>query len=299
VDRTYLFTYIVPLIGVFVLAAGIGGAVLGSYAPVQNTFGLCGAPEMTVFASGETTRVTSPGGFEYPQFRYEELSEPARSAFEEALESPTNKHGVEGDLPPDEREALLASGGVITYEGMEYYTALTAHPCVNVAPLLLPVSFLALALGAAGMLTPIVWRRRIGRPLHGGDTGNVRSALAPFRDGPYQGIGGGGSFGAASLVSLVPLSGPLLGGSSVGAVAPTTRRAAVLGTYLGALITGVLAVAAVLLPPAFVFVPPSIIALLPFAGFVNPLLVTIAVIVAPLPFAPVSAAVTRRATRSL
>ena len=298
-DRNYLFTYIVPLIGAFVLAAGIGGAVLGTYSPVQNTFGLCGSPDITVFGPGESPQITSSGGFEFPQFAYEELSEPARSAFEEALRSPTNRHGVEGNLPPDEREALL-TGSVVIYEGTEYYAAITPHPCVNVAPLLLPASLLALLLGGVGMLAPIAWRRRVGRPLHGGDSGNVRSALALFREGPYEGAGLVGSFGAASVVGLVPLIGPALGGSIVGAVAPTTRRAAVLGTYLGALLTGILAASTAfgVLPDTLAILARLLVAVVPSIT-PSPLAVTAVVVVTPLVLAPISAVATRFGTRSL
>lgn len=299
-DRTYLFTYIVPLVGAFVLAAGIGGAVLGSYAPVQSSFGLCGAPEMAVFAPGEASRITASGGFEFQRFGYEQLSEPARSAFEEALRSPTNKHGVEGTLPPDERDAFLLSGAIVVYEGTSYYTAITPHPCVSVAPLLLPISLLALGLGSAGMLTPIVWRRRIGRPLHGGDTDNVRSVLAMFRDGPYSGLALLGSFGAASLVSLVPLIGPLLGGSIVGAVAPTIRRAAVLGAYLGAFVVAILAASTALgvLPSTLAIIPRVLASFVPFVGPLSPVVVAGVVVCAPFVLTPVAAAATRRATDS-
>lgn len=309
-DRNYLFTYIVPLIGAFVLAAGIGGAVLGSYAPVQGTFGLCGSPEMTVFGPGEASRITTSGGFEFPEFAYEELSDPAREAFDGALASPLNEHGVEGDLPPGEREAFstglpafegsqYGAGAVVIYEGAKYFVTTTPHPCVRVAPLLLPASLLALLVGGIGMLTPIAWRRQVGRPLHGGDTGNVRDALTLFRDGPYEGVGLVGAFGAASVVGLVPFIGPVLGGSLVGAVAPTAKRAAVLGTYLGALLTGILAASTAfgVLPDTLAILARLLVAVVPS---ITPslLAVTAVVVVAPLVLAPVSAVATRFGTRS-
>lgn len=294
-DRTYLFTYIVPVIGAFVLAAGIGGAVLGAYAPLQQSYDLCGDSELTVFPPDETGPVAGENDL-FTTFAFEELSEEERRAVREAIAEPTN----EAELPGDTEHAeAFAVGAIVHYRGVDYYVTTVAHECTTVDPLVLPLSLVGLLVGTAGMLTPIVWRRRIGRPLHGGDTGGERSALAMFRDGPYEGVGLLGSFGAATLVSIVPIIGPLIGGSIVGAVAPTTKRAGILGGYLGTLVAGILAASTAfgVLPATLALLARAIVAAVPFVG-VNPLAVAIVVVVAPLVLAPIAAIVTRRATRS-
>ena len=295
-DRTYLFTYIVPVIGAFVLAAGIGGAVLGAYAPLQQDSGLCGESELTVFPPDETGPVTG-GSDVFATFAFSELSPEEQRGFREALRSANDAAEISSDT---EHADSFRTGAVVRYRGGEYYVATTLHECTNVDPLVLPLSLLGLVVGTIGMLAPIAWRRRIDRPLHGGDTGGERSALAMFRDGPYEGIGLLGSFGAATLVSIVPLIGPLLGGSLVGAVAPTTRRAAVLGTYLGALVTGILAASTAfgVLPDTLAILARLIVAVVPSLA-PSPLAVTAVVVVAPLVLAPLSAVATRWGTRSL
>ena len=294
-DRTYLFTYIVPVIGAFVLAAGIGGAVLGAYAPLQQDSGLCGESELTVFPPGDTGPVTG-GSDVFSTFAFGELTPEEQRGFREALRSVNNA----AEIPSDTEHAeSFRTGAVVSYQGNEYYVATTLHECTNVDPLVLPLSFLGLVLGTIGMLTPIAWRRRIGRPLHGGDTGGERSALAMFRDGPYEGIGLLGSFGAAVPISIVPLIGPLLGGSIVGAVAPTTKRAAVLGIYLGVLVAGILALSTAVgvLPNTLAILSRVIVSLVP-AVSPTPLAVTAVVTIAPLVLAPLSAVATRWGTRS-
>jgi len=295
VDRTYLFTYIVPVVGAFVLAAGIGGTVLGAYAPLQTEAGLCGESELTVFPPGDSDPVTGEGDL-FPTFAFGDLSEAERHAVREAIASPNNVAELERDT---EHADAFASGAVVRYRGSEYYVATTLHDCTNVDPLVFPLSLLGLLVGTVGMLTPIAWRRRIGRPLHGGDTGGERSALAMFRDGSYAGIGLLGSFGAAVPISIVPLIGPLLGGSIVGAVAPTTKRAAVLGTYLGVLVTGILAASTVfgVLPDTLAILSRLVVAVVPGLD-PSPLVVTWAVVLAPLVLAPIAAAATRWGTRS-
>jgi hypothetical protein len=307
VDRTYLFTYVVPTIAAFVLAAGIGGAVLGAYAPLQQNTGLCGESEFTVFPPGEggpSPTVADSGVF--PVFGFDELSEEEKRAFREALASPINaaeisgetEHagafgtGVESGTGADDAE----DGAVVRYEGEAYFVASVPHDCTNVAPLILPLSLVGLLVGTAGMLTPIVWRRRIGRPLHGGDS-PTRSALSMFRDGPYEGIGLVGSFGAGAVVSIIPLIGPLLGGSIVGVVAPSTRRAAVLGTYLGVLVAGILAVSTAfgILPDTLAILARLIVSVVP-ALTPSPLVIAAVVVLAPVVLAPIAAAATRWGT---
>lgn len=304
-DRTYLFTYIVPVIGAFVLAAGIGGAVLGAYAPLQQNAGLCGESELTVFPPGEGgPNPTVSDSDVFPVFTFDDLSAEEQQAFREAVASPGNAAEISGDTEHAGAFGVGATGiedgAVVRYQGAEYFVASVPHECTNVAPLVFPLSLVGILLGTVGMLTPIAWRRRISRPLHGGDTGNVRSALAMFRDGPYEGIGLLGSFGAATLVSIVPLVGPLLGGSIVGAVAPTTRRAAVLGAYLGALVTGILAVSTAfgVLPNTLALVPRVLASFIPIVGPLSPFTVAAVVVVTPLVLAPLSAAATRWGTRS-
>ena len=296
VDRTYLLTYIVPVIGAFVLAAGIGGTVLGAYAPLQQDSGLCGESELTVFPPGDSGPVTG-GNAPFATFAFGQLSTEEQHAFREAVESPNNVAEMAGET---EHAEAFESGAIVRYQGSEYYVATMPHECTNVDPLVFPLSLVGLLVGTAGMLTPIAWRRRIGRPLHGGDTGGERSALAMFRDGPYEGLGLLGSFGAAIPIAIIPFIGPLLGGSIVGAVAPTTKRAAVLGTYLGVLVAGILAASTAfgVLPTTLAILSRLLVSFIPIVD-PNPVVVAAVVTIAPVVLAPLSAVATRWGTRSL
>lgn len=286
-DRSVLFTYVVAILGAFVLAASIGGVVLGAYAPIQHRYDLCGYPEMTVFGPGEAERIARPDA-PFSPVRYEALSEPARTAFEGTLDSPTNEQEVEGKLEPREREAFL-DGAIVIDDGRRYYVTITPHPCTSVSVLSLPLGLVGLAIGAVALLVPVLRRRRTGAGVAtdgrvSGASGGTRSVLGPFRDGPYGGAALLGSFGAATIVSLVPWVGPLLGGSIVGSVAPTIKRATIRGGYLGAIVAVVL-----LADAAFAGV----------LGLYDRGLFVYAYPLSPLVLAPIGAAVTRRLTRHL
>jgi hypothetical protein len=157
-DRDALLTYGAPFLGAILLSAGILGAVVGGYAAVQASAGLCGDPLIEVSSPEDTQDLLDGyerGGPTLQRVDYENLSAAEQAAFEEAL--PDGEGAVDGEFP--NREAI-AAGVVVEYEGEGYYTTLHSdNTCTAASPLLFPLGIVSMVLGVVGVATPPLYRR--------------------------------------------------------------------------------------------------------------------------------------------
>ena len=158
-DTSPLFTYVVPFLGVLLVAVGIGAAVPGGYALIQETIATCGEPTIAVDGPESTERRFGDGAPALPTLAFEDLSNAEREAFLDALADPVGEAHVPGPFP--DRQAF-ANGTLVAYEGERYYvTVVSENPCFDAAPLQFPLGVFAIALGTLGILTPPLYRRLV------------------------------------------------------------------------------------------------------------------------------------------
>lgn len=159
-DRSLLFTYVVPLVGVLLLAVGIAAAVPGVYAHIQEDITTCGAPTIAVETPEETEQRFGEGpDANLPEFEFAALSPAERAAFREALAHPLHEARVDGAFP---HHPEFVNGTLVTYEGERYYTTVVAeNPCFEAHPLQFPLGAFATALGIIGILAPPGYRRLV------------------------------------------------------------------------------------------------------------------------------------------
>ncbi|MFC6941838.1 hypothetical protein ACFQE8_17965 [Salinirubellus sp. GCM10025818] len=154
-----LFTYVAPLLGVLLVAVGIGAAVPGGYAIVQEDISTCGQPTIAVEGPEETDRRFADRTPSIDRLPFEELSTAEREAFVEALSDPVGEAHVRGPFP---NHRAFTNGTLITYEGERYFsTVVSENPCYEVAPLQFPLGVFAIGLGTVGILTPPLYRRLV------------------------------------------------------------------------------------------------------------------------------------------
>lgn len=158
-DTSPLFTYVVPFLGVLLVAVGIGAAVPGGYALIQTEIATCGEPTIAVDGPEATERRFGDGSPSIPTLAFEDLSTAEREAFREALAAPAGEAHVSGPFP--DRPAFV-NGTLVAYEGERYYvTVVSENPCFDAAPLQFPLGVFAIALGTLGILTPPLYRRLV------------------------------------------------------------------------------------------------------------------------------------------
>ena len=158
-EESWLFTYIVPFIGVLLVAVGIGGAVPGGYALIQEDIATCGQPTMAVEGPEETSERFSDSRPRLPVLEYEALSEAEQAAFTEALEDPIGEAYVDGEFPNGD---AIRNGSIIVYEGEEHYaTVVSENPCFTAPALQFPLGVFALIFGVFGILTPPLYRKLV------------------------------------------------------------------------------------------------------------------------------------------
>lgn len=158
-EESTLFVYGAPLVGVLLVAVGIGAAVPGAYALVQDQLVDCGAPTIAVDSPAETERRFGASGPAVDRLAFEDLSESEQSAFLAARSDPQGEAHVDGPFP---NYPTVLNGTIVTYEGRAYYTTVVAeNPCFEAAPLQFPLGVFAIALGIVGILTPPVYRKLI------------------------------------------------------------------------------------------------------------------------------------------
>ena len=152
-----LFTYVAPFFGVLLVAVGIGAAVPGGYAIVQEEISTCGQPTIAVERPEVTERRFANRTPSIDRLSFEELSRAEQEAFTEALVDAVGEAHVDGAFP---NRRAFTNGTFVTYEGERYFaTVVSENPCFEVVPLQFPLGVFAIGLGTVGILTPPLYRR--------------------------------------------------------------------------------------------------------------------------------------------
>lgn len=158
-DVSPLFTYVVPFLGVLLVAVGIGAAVPGGYSFVQGYLTDCDDPTIAVEDPAATERRFGGDGPSLSRLAFEELSPAEREAFLEARTDAVGEARVSGSFP---HRGAFVNGTIVVYEGERYYaTVVSENPCFRAAPLQFPLGVFAIALGTVGILTPPLYRRLV------------------------------------------------------------------------------------------------------------------------------------------
>jgi hypothetical protein len=159
-DESILFTYIAPFVGVLLVAVGIGGAVPGGYAIIQDDITTCNQPTIAVEGPEETQqRFNETTPREVPRLQYEELSEAEQEAFIEALADPVGEARIAGEFPNGD---AFRDGAFVTYEGERHYATVVAeNPCFIAPELQFPLGVFAIIFGVVGILSPPIYRKLI------------------------------------------------------------------------------------------------------------------------------------------
>src|SRR6056297_670661 len=158
-DESILFTYVAPFIGVLVVAVGIGAAVPGGYAIIQEDITTCDQPTMAVEGPEETDERFNETGPELPQLQYEELSDAEQEAFVEALNDPVGEARVAGEFPNGD---TIRNGSIVVYEGERHYATVVAeNPCFIAPELQFPLGVFAIIFGVIGILSPPIYRKLV------------------------------------------------------------------------------------------------------------------------------------------
>ena len=146
-NRTDTIAFTMRFLGAMLFAIGIGAAVVGGYALIQEDFGLCGDPILEVSSPSDTTGS--------PTVAAGDLSGPERTAFVEAVGTPTSESEIDGPIRTD----ALRKGAVVTYQGERYYAAIgSLNQCVVIDPLVFPLGVALVALGAIAYVSPTLRR---------------------------------------------------------------------------------------------------------------------------------------------
>lgn len=158
-EESLLFTYIAPFVGVLLVAVGIGGAVPGGYAIIQEDITDCDQPTIDVEGPEETAQRFDDRTPRLAQFTYSELSAAEQTAFEEALSDPVGEAKVDGAFPNGD---AFRNGSIVTYEGERHYvTVVSENPCYVVPELQFPLGVFTIIFGVVGILTPPIYRKLV------------------------------------------------------------------------------------------------------------------------------------------
>jgi hypothetical protein len=146
-NRTDAIAFTMRFLGAMLLAIGIGAAVVGGYALVQEDFGLCGDPILEVSSPS-----SSASG---PTLAANSLSLAERTAFVEAVTGLTSESEIDGEIETN----ALREGAVVTYGGERYYAAIgSLNQCVAIDPLVFPLGVALVGLGAVAYVSPTLRR---------------------------------------------------------------------------------------------------------------------------------------------
>ena len=158
-EESLLFTYIAPFVGVLLVAVGIGGAVPGGYALIQEDIASCGDPTIDVEGPEESAERFEYSQPDVPRLDYESLSAAEQEAFVEARDDPIGEAKVQGEFPNGD---AIRNGSLITYEGEQYYTTVVSeNPCFIAPELQFPLGVFAIIFGVVGILTPPIYRKLV------------------------------------------------------------------------------------------------------------------------------------------
>lgn len=150
--------YAISFVGVIVLSASMGGAVIGTYATFQEDFGLCGNPILEVNSPAATEELAAGDAQpNLPHLDYGELTPDEQRGFRTALAAANNEEEIEGNV---EHIPEFRTGAIVTYRGAEYYTTISSlNECVPVGVFSLPLSIAGLVVGGGLVVAPSLWRR--------------------------------------------------------------------------------------------------------------------------------------------
>ena len=158
-DRSLLFTYVTPFLGVLLVAIGIGAAVPGGYAALEGSVFTCGDPTISVETPEETQQRFGESKPKLPSLQFEQLAPNEQEAFTEAIDAPRREAHIEG---PSENAPTLANGTLVVYQGEEYYvTTVSENNCFEAAPLQFPLGVFAIALGGLMILMPPIYEKLV------------------------------------------------------------------------------------------------------------------------------------------
>ena len=158
-EASVLFTYVAPFVGVLLIAIGIGGAVPGGYALIQDELRDCDSPTIVVESSERADELVGGDGVQLERLDFEELTDAEREAFREALDAPRREAHIHGSFA--NREAF-ESGVVVTYQGERYYSTIVAeNTCYRVPALAFPLGVFAIGLGTVAVLVPPAYRKLV------------------------------------------------------------------------------------------------------------------------------------------
>jgi hypothetical protein len=154
-----LFTYVAPFVGVMLISIGIGGAVPGGYALVQDDLRDCDSPTIVVEPPERAAALVDGDGPSLTRLDFEELSAAERTAFTDALDAPRREAHVDGAFP---NRPAFENGTVVTYQGERYYSTIVAeNTCFRAPPLGFPLGVFAIALGTVAVLVPPGYRKLV------------------------------------------------------------------------------------------------------------------------------------------
>ncbi|WP_435078009.1 hypothetical protein [Halococcus sp. AFM35] len=147
-NRTDTIAFTMRFLGAVLFAIGIGAAVVGGYALVQEDLGLCGNPILEVSSSNTY-------GDDVPSLPANSLSPAEHAAFVEAVTGLTSEAEIDGQI----RTNALREGALITYQGERYYAAIgSLNQCVAIDPLVFPLGVALVGLGAVAYVSPTLRR---------------------------------------------------------------------------------------------------------------------------------------------
>lgn len=154
-----LFIYVAPFIGVILISIGIGGAVPGGYALIQDELRDCDSPTILVESSERASELVDNGGPSLARLDFEELSDAEQTAFTEALDAPRHEAHIHGSFP---NRPAFENGTVITYQGNRYYSTIVAeNTCFRAPALGFPLGVFAIGLGTVAVLFPPAYRKLV------------------------------------------------------------------------------------------------------------------------------------------
>ena len=155
--ESVLFTYVAPFVGVLLISIGIGGAVPGGYALIQEDLRDCDSPTIVVEPPERVAELVDDGGPDLPRLSFEELTDAEQEAFVDALDAPRREAHVYGSFA---NRPAFESGAIVTYQGERYYSTIVAeNTCFRAPPLGFPLGVFAIGLGTIAVLTPPAYRR--------------------------------------------------------------------------------------------------------------------------------------------
>jgi len=158
-EESILFTYFAPFVGVLLVAMGIGGAVPGGYAIIQEDIATCGEPTISVEGPEATEQRFSERTPQIARYNFSELSESEQETFREALTDAQGEAHVSGEFPHGDD---FRNGSLVTYEGERHYvTVVSENPCFIAPELQFPLGVFAIIFGVVGILTPPIYRKLI------------------------------------------------------------------------------------------------------------------------------------------